>query len=407
VAVSNLADWVISVDDHVIEPPHLWQARLPRRFKARGPRIVHEDQGDFWHYDGTRVPINGLVTQAGFETATHNPRPARFADMPAYCYDADARLEAMNRDGVLASLCLPTFPRACGQAFSERPDRELGLLCIRAYNDFIIDEWCAADPGRFIPCIITSQEARLAAAEIERCAAKGAKSVTFSEQPVDMNLRSIHDPGRYWDPLFRAAEETGMTVSVHLGSSSSMPWAPPDASPMVSWAKLGWRAASTLTDWVFSDVLARFPKLKVDLAESGIGWLPSTLARLDYVHSRYGPWAERYVFTRDTGSIVDRGDGFSTWPHGQLTPTDVFRAHVRGCCIANQDGFVAETIHQIGSQYVLMETDFPHTDSTWPHSHEFIDDALKGFTADEQHALRRGNAEAWYGFKPATPAVAA
>ena len=401
-ALDNFEDWIISVDDHVIEPPHVWQSRLPKKFLDRAPRVVHDENGEAWLYDGKRIPINGLVTQGGLDRSTYNPLPTTFEAMRPFCYDPKERIKAMNQDGVLASMCFPHLPRFCGQEFSEGPDRELGLLCIQAYNDFIIDEWCGEAPDRLIPCIITPLwDARLAADEIERCAAKGAKAVTFSEQPTDLHSPSIHDPRHYWDPLFSAAQDTNTALAVHLGSSSTMPWAPSDAPSMIPLVLMGWRAATTLTNWLYSSVFARFPQLRLTLSEGGIGWLPNTLSRCDYSQLQYRAWGERYIYHKDL-SITDQGEGFVSWAYGDMTPTDVYRKHIRGCCIAEQEGYAADCIRQVGPEYIVLETDFPHADSTWPNTHSKIDAALAGFTAEEQYMLRRGNAEAWYDFKAPT-----
>ncbi len=405
-AVENANDWIISVDDHVIEPPNLWQDRLPARFKERGPKVLRDERGDAWHFEGKRIPVNGLVTMGGFERSTYNPLPVNYADIRPSCYDPKARLEAMNEDGIIASMVFPNLPRFCGQEFSEGPDREMALYCIQAYNDFIIDEWSASAPGRFIPCIITPLwDSRLAAAEIERCAAKGARAVTFSEQPTDLGLPSIHDTRGFWDPVFRTAEEAGVTLAVHLGSSSTMPWAPTDAPSMVPLVLMGWRAASTLTNWLFSSVFARFPGLRVTLSEGGIGWLPSTLGRCDYSQFQYRPWGERYIYHKDQ-SITDQGVGFTSWAHGDLTPSQVFQKNMRGCCIVEQEAHPVDSIRQVGADYIFLETDFPHADSTYPTTHKLVDEALVSFTEEERYALRRGNAESWYNFEAATPPVA-
>src|SRR5690606_3183787 len=122
--------------------------------------------------------------------------------------------------GILASLCFPSFPRFCGQIFAEANDKDLALLCVQAYNDWMIDEWCASAPGRFIPLVIMPLwDPPAAAREIERCAAKGATALAFSENPEPLGLPTIHDLGRYWDPLLAAAEAANMVICMHVGSS--------------------------------------------------------------------------------------------------------------------------------------------------------------------------------------------
>ena len=137
------------------------------------------------------------------------------------CYEPAARVADMDQGNVLSSMLFPSFPRYCGQVFHEAKDKELALLCVQAWNDFILEEFADAFPGRFIPMmIIPLWDPVAAAAEIERTAARGAKSIAFSENPTKLGLPSIHTD--YWDPVFRACDETGFVVSMHVGSSSNL-----------------------------------------------------------------------------------------------------------------------------------------------------------------------------------------
>ena len=167
-------DWIISVDDHVIEPPHVWQEYVPAKFRDHAPRMTVEDGVELWHWDGKVYPTSGMNAAAGRDREEFSPLPLTYEEMRPGCYDPKARVEDMDRDHVLASMPFPTFPRFAGPLFSECADRDLGLACIRAYNDWMIDEWCGTAPGRFIPLVIVPLwDGRLAAAEVERCAAKG------------------------------------------------------------------------------------------------------------------------------------------------------------------------------------------------------------------------------------------
>src|SRR3954469_7225472 len=111
-------DWLVSVDDHVLEPPHVWQDRLPEKFKEAGPRIVTDDQGEAWMIEGKRIATTGLSAAAGKKREESSPLPKNYADMRPGCYDPAERVADMNRAGVLASLSFPSFPRFCGQTFT-------------------------------------------------------------------------------------------------------------------------------------------------------------------------------------------------------------------------------------------------------------------------------------------------
>ena len=220
--------WMISVDDHVIEPPGLWRDRIATKDRDRAPRVIREDGIDYWAFEAVRTPIPGTIVTAGQSRDVTSPLPVNYEDMDPAVYDLEARIEAMDRDGVLASLCFPFFPRFAGQTFSEASDREFAYQCLKIYNDWIIDEWCGGVPGRMIPLIIIPlYDPMLAAAEIERSAAKGAKAISFSENPTKLGYPSIHDLDGYWNPVLQAANDTKMPLCVHFGSSSSMPTTSP------------------------------------------------------------------------------------------------------------------------------------------------------------------------------------
>ena len=157
-----------------------------------------------------------------------------YEDMRPGSYSQKERLEDMDDNHIEASLCFPTFPRFCGQTFTEAQDKELALLCVEAYNDYQVEEWCAGTGGRLVPLIIVPLwDAHLAAAEVRRNAERGVRAVCFSEIPAYLGLPSIHDPDNYWDPFFAACDETSMVVNMHIGSSSKMPSTSPDAPAAV------------------------------------------------------------------------------------------------------------------------------------------------------------------------------
>jgi len=121
-------DWLVSVDDHVLEPPSVWQDRVPARYRDVAPRLTRTDDGEFWLYEDKALPTAGLSAVAGKEKEEFSPEPISYAEMRPGCYDAKARIEDMDRAGVLASMCFPSFPRFCGQVFYEAQDKDLALL---------------------------------------------------------------------------------------------------------------------------------------------------------------------------------------------------------------------------------------------------------------------------------------
>ncbi|WP_322768182.1 amidohydrolase family protein [Frankia sp. Cr1] len=296
-----------------------------------------------------------------------------YEDMRPGCYDRTARLADMDANHTEAALSFPTFPRFCGQTFHECGDRDLGLACVQAYNDWMIDEWCADEAyGRLIPLtLIPLWDPELAAAEVRRCAAKGSHAVCFSENPARLKLPSIHTD--HWDPLFAACEDTDTVLNLHIGSSSTFPMTSIDAPRAVSLALTYQGASHAFADWLTSGVLERFHDLRVALSEGQIGWMPFILERLDSV------WEQRPVY----GNL----DGRLSRP-----PSTYVRDRIYGCVFDDSIGLTLR--HRIGMEQIMFETDYPHGDSTWPNSKAVFEKMVTeaGLNADEAYLLARGNA---------------
>jgi predicted TIM-barrel fold metal-dependent hydrolase len=359
---------IVSLDDHVIEPPHLWQRWLPSRHRADGPRVEHDGstvqwiQGnqvfvkggdgpgtDWWVYEDVAWAHQMLNACAGYEPDEWWMGPISFEQMRPGCYDVGARLADMDVNGVEASLCFPTFPRFAGQLFAERHDKDLALACVRAYNDWMVDEWAGESNGRLIPlCIAPLWDARLAAEEVHRNAARGVRAVAFSELPGKVGLPTIHDPSRFWDPFFAACAATGTVVFMHIGSGSTWITSSPDAPPAVTGTLVFMTTAMALTDWLFSGVLARFPDLRICFAEGQIGWMPYVIERADKL------WQKGDVWGGPNGRSPD--------------PPSAYLRQIYGCVYDDEHGLASRDV--IGIDHITFETDYPHQDSTWPHSRE-------------------------------------
>ncbi|MHB1582961.1 MAG: amidohydrolase family protein [Acidimicrobiales bacterium] len=395
-----MGDWLVSVDDHVIEPPHVWTDRLAARYHDVCPRMVTTDQGEVWRYEDKEVPTSGLSVAAGKRKEEFSPDPVSFAEMRPGAYDPVARIADMDRAGILASLCFPSFPRFCGQVFWEARDKDLAMLCVRAYNDWMVDEWCGTTPGRMIPLVIIPLwDPPAAAAEIERCAAKGARAFAFSENPEPLGLPTIHDPGRYWDPVMRAAEETGLVVCMHVGSSSTMPAISKDAPALANLTFGAVRAAGTMLAWLFSDYFERMPALKIALSEGNIGWIPYFIERAEQVVDRQRHWVAR------TATRFYDVESTTRQLQADLDHLDIrqrFRDHIYGCFIDETVGLRCLDI--IGDDNVMVETDYPHTDTTWPDCIGVASALVAGLAPEVQRKILRGNAERLFRFTPVEPA---
>ncbi|MCK0517383.1 amidohydrolase family protein [Williamsia sp. DF01-3] len=378
---------IVSVDDHLIEHPRVWQDRLPETFRDRGPRIVEANGNHVWNYDGTAFPTVGLNAVAGKPPEEWGMDPVRYEDMIPGCYDPSARLKDMDVDGVEAALCFPSFPGFGGGVFQRAQDKDLALLCVRAWNDFYIDEWCATDRSRFVPLsIVPTWDPQLAAAEVRRTAAMGSRTISFPDSPVPLGLPSFHNS--HWDPFWHACEETGTVISLHFGSGGFVPgfsfsgtkaiageMALPDAPFAVAIATFSTNLMWSTIDLLFSGVLQKHPKLQFSLAEGGIGWIPYILERTDFVWERHRHYQEIDFDTR---------------------PSDLFREHFWGCFI--DDDFGVENRHKVGIDRIMLEIDYPHSDSNWPNSRKRAAEVLVHVPDDECEKICETNARTMLNF---------
>ena len=391
---------ILSVDDHVVEPPDLWTSRLPAKYQDRCPRVERDSavfnfeggeftyqkgvpggaECDWWLYDDLVYPFPKLSAASGFETL--DVEPVTFDQIRPGGWKQADRLADMTANHVDASLCFPNvLPRFCGQTFLEREDKELALLCVQAYNNWMIDEWCAGDArGRLIPLtLIPLWDPAAAALEVHRCADKGSFAVAFSENPYHLGLPSIHDKDRFWDPFLTACQETDTVVCMHIGSSSKMPATSPDAPFSVSSTITFANAMGSMCDYILSGVFVRFPRLRVSYAEGQVGWMPYVIERMDKI------WAER----GDASFGIDLPEPPSTYIPG----------HVWGCIFDDEIGLKNRDV--IGMDQICFEVDFPHADSTFPHTLEVatrICDAA-GLADEEVYKLMRGNAIECFGLE--------
>jgi predicted TIM-barrel fold metal-dependent hydrolase len=364
---------VISVDDHVVEPPHTFEGRLPAAVQDRAPRIVETPQGhQVWEFEGERYTQVGMNAVAGRRPESHGLEPFRFDQMRPGCYEVDARVRDMDINGVWASVNFPSqITGFCGRVFFECPDRELGLGCIRAWNDWLFEEWYSRHPDRIVPLGITYlTDPELAAAEIRRNAERGFTSVTFPERPHEIGLPSLWER-QHWDPIIEAAVETDMVISLHVGSSG-IEIGPPGGAPLQIGATLfGQRSLTAATEWLWSEYPLRHPGLKIAMSEGGIGWVAMLIDRLD--------------------NMVDRSGYGRGW---KLRPSEVLRRNFWFCTL--DDPSTIDTRHAIGVENIMVEVDYPHGDGTWPDTQRVIEECWGHIPIDELRAMCCQNAAALY-----------
>ncbi len=221
---------IVSADDHVVEPASVWQDRLPSKYKDVGPRVVrapaemsffggkftHRMGGDgppadWWLYEDLSWPHTRLGACAGYEPEEVRVEPITYDEMRPGCFEQEPRLEDMDVNWVEASLCFPTFPRFCGQTFYEAKDKELALLCVKAYNDWMVEEWCAGSGGRLIPLALIplwDPHGRRRRGSAQRGARGCGPCASASSRPIWASRPSTTRTG-IWDPFVAACDETG------------------------------------------------------------------------------------------------------------------------------------------------------------------------------------------------------
>jgi predicted TIM-barrel fold metal-dependent hydrolase len=369
---------LVSVDDHVVEPPDMFANHLPERYRDLAPRTVRKDDGsDVWLYEGQELPNIGLNAVSGRPLEEYGIEPAAYDEMRPGCFDVAQRVADMDANGVLGSMCFPSFPQFCGQLFSRTEDKDVALAMLRAYNDWHVDEWCGSAPGRFIPLGLPPVwDPQLMADEVRRLAAKGCHAVTFSENPEKLGWPSMHN--EHWDPFWAACSDEGTVVCLHIGSSSELVITSVEAPINVMISLQPMNIVQAAADIVWSRVMTEFPDLRIALSEGGIGWVPYFLERIDYVYKNHHRW---------TGQDL-----------GGRLPSELFLERFILCFIDDAAGL--EQRHHLNLDNVCWECDYPHSDSTWPESPEVLARSLDGLAADEVERITHTNAMRAFSYDP-------
>jgi predicted TIM-barrel fold metal-dependent hydrolase len=365
---------VISVDDHLVEPPGMFEGRLPAKLQDRAPKVVVDERGhEVWEFEGERHFQVGQNAVAGRRPETVKIEPFRFDQMRPGCYDPHARVRDMDIGGIWASLCFPSMITGfCGRVFSQIADRELGFAVTQAWNDWMHEEWWGAYPERFLPLGITDLgDAERGADEIRRNAARGFVTVSLPERPHRIGFPSIFD--EHWDPIIRACAETGTVISLHVGSSGMADFAPGCPPLQIGATLFGQLSLTACAEWVWSAWAVRYPDLKIAMSEGGIGWVAMLIDRLD--------------------NIVDRS-GYGLDGFGGLRPADVLRENFWFCTI--DDPSTIETRQAIGVDHVMLEVDYPHGDGTWPDTQAVIDRYWGHLPVDDLRKMTHRNAAELY-----------
>jgi predicted TIM-barrel fold metal-dependent hydrolase len=366
---------VISVDDHLVEPPGMFEGRLPASLQAAAPRIVETEEGhQVWEFDGQRFEQVGLNAVAGRPREDWSLEPARFDQIRPGCYDIDARIRDMDICGIWASVNFPSaISGFCGSVFSRASDPALGLATTRAWNDWFFEEWYSPYPERIVPNGITwLADPVVGAEEIRRNADRGFVAVALPERPHNIGLPSVFSG--YWDPIVEACAETDTVINLHVGSAGAA-LMPADAPMLELGATLfGQLSLTACAEWLWSGYAVRFPTLKIAMSEGGIGWVAMLMDRLD--------------------NIVHRSGYGAGWQDRDLLPSEVLARSFWFCTI--DDPSTLATRHRIGVENICLEMDYPHGDSTWPDTQAVIEQFYGDLPVEEIRMMTHRNAAGLY-----------
>ena len=371
-------DDMISSDSHIVEPPDLWTERMDAAYRERAPRVVQEEDGDFWHIDGRKsMSFLGVQTGDRFEKdATELTTVARFDDVREAAYDPARYVTEIRGDGIVGSVI---YPSEALLAYSI-PDTDLCSATMRAYNDFIA-EFCSADPARLKGIgLVNVDDPSEAVTEMKRIRDIGLSGMMITVLPP---ADRAYDHPMYED-VWSAAVDLDLPISMHVATGRSLL----SASTSQTSVQQGVTEAAfylqdhfvrkSIGEMIFSGVFMRHPDLRVGSIEHEVCWAPFFLFQADYVYT------DRPV----------RGD-WLRFPDGTL-PSDYFKRNV---FMSFQEDRVGMRVRDVvGVEGLMWGSDYPHTESTFPRSREITGEILADVPAKEQAMILRDNAARLYRF---------
>lgn len=365
----------VSADDHIdlcYLPPDMWRQRVSKKFRDQAPRVAETPKGLYWMREGKPWGNAGSRSGDGRKVVfdltgvPEQPEPGVWRPTtPKY------RLQDMDQDGI-ASQIIYNF---LDWSFT---DQALKSECLSAYNSWLAEEFCVAAPDRLVGlATLPAHDPQLAAQELLRAAKLGLRGAIFD---VFSATLSIADPA--WDPLWGVAAETGMPLSVHVGGGMhsatrhihEVPWGRAAAAGL-----FGMQLDEILSLVLMCGMLERHPKLKIVMGESGIGWIPYVLERIEYEIQNYAPMYPELLKRKGPRELFQR----------QVYAT--FTDEILG----------TRMIPEIGVDNVLWAADYPHGDGSYPKSREVVQRHFGGFAPALRDKITGGNARALYGLPPA------
>jgi predicted TIM-barrel fold metal-dependent hydrolase len=370
---------IISVDDHICEPPNLFDNQLSGELLATAPKFKVDKNGtNYWEYQGRRKGSVGLNAVVGRPFEEYGMEPTSLDQLRAGCYDVHQRIDDMDVNGIAASMCFANSIAFDGVTFHQAPDKTLALRHMQAYNDWHYDEWCMAYPGRFIPLgVLPTWDMDATVAEVHRLAKKGFRCLMVNENPTAQGLPSIHND--YWDPMFKAIADTDITIALHIGTGNPAPHASME-TPIEAWiSTMPMSVAMGVADWLQLEELQKYPQLRIAISEGSIGWVPYFAERADFSNWRHKAWTHSRF--------------------QDIKPSELIKRHFLHCFL--WDPYGLKNLAEIGEDNAAYEMDYPHSDTVWPDAPEHLfEHCQQAKLTDEQiDKVTHLNAIRWFKFE--------
>lgn len=373
---------LISTDDHICEPPNLFDNQLSGELLATAPKLKVDPRGkNYWEYQGQLKGSIGLNAVVGRPFEEYGMEPTALEQLRDGCYDVHARIDDMDVNGIAASMCFGNSIAFDGQTFHKAPDKKLALRHQQAYNDWHYEEWCMAYPGRFIPIgVLPTWDQQATVDEINRLGKKGFRVVQMNENPTVQGLPSIHND--YWDPIYKALVDNDMTIALHIGSGNPAPHASME-TPIEAWiSTMPLSVAQGVADWLQLDELFQYPDMRIIVSEGSIGWVPYLAERADFSNWRHGVWTK------------------SRFQQNGVKPSDLLKKNFCHCFL--WDPYGLKNLSEVGEDNVTYEVDYPHSDAVWPDAAEMLWQQIEGtnLTDEQIDKITHRNAMNWLRFDP-------
>ena len=366
---------IIDADCHTVEPPHIWERWLPEEYQDRAPQLVKDEEGgDAWSFgEGKPLMKIGLVATPGMRFEDMKWAGYTYDTVRKGCWDGKERLVDMDYDGVDAEFIYPS--QRTMHHFMGNQDQDFHRAGIQAYNNYMAQEFCAADPDRlFFLAQMPNLGVDECIQELKRCREMGARGTIITTWPSGNDDLSEAD-----DPFFAAAQDLAMPVSIHINiqrrrnaGGGGSPEGPAAIGGMALAGFLGF--PPIFCELTMSGLLDRYPKLKIIGVETEVGWIPEALEQIDNFY-----WRNR----THTGVNIKH------------LPSHYF--HENFLCTFITDRFGVKNRYEIGVKNMAWSSDYPHHGCDWPYSRKVIAEMFDGVPSDEKHAILAQNMVELYG----------